>query len=80
MACVTASGVPVPANGAHVRGEIVSDNPALQMYFTGKIVWLAETHEDGQRLLHIGIAFSPDVVLSEVLCSLPKAKPAEAGQ
>ncbi len=54
----------------HVAGEIVSDNPAMQMSFSGKIVWREMVTTEGRPSLRIGIVFDPEVVLSEVLQSL----------
>lgn len=60
------------AFGMHmpVRGEILSDNPALQMPFAGKIVWRSAEQADGNPILRLGIAFDAAVVLSEMLQSL----------
>lgn len=61
---------------ATVRGEILSDNPAMQMQFSGKIVWRSAEVVDGIKILRLGIAFDAGVVLSEVLQSL---KPLRTG-
>lgn len=53
-----------------VRGEILSENPAMQMQFMGKIMWLSELTIDGLAVLRVGIAFDESVVLSEMLQSL----------
>jgi hypothetical protein len=55
---------------APVRGEIISDNPALQMPFSGKIMWRREGNAGAEKGLQVGIAFDENVVLSEVLQSL----------
>ncbi len=53
-----------------VRGEILSENPAMQMQFSGKIAWLSELTIDSSTVLRVGIAFDDNVVLSEMLQSL----------
>lgn len=55
---------------SRVGGEIASDNPAMQMPFSGEIVWRQQSAAEGQASLRLGIAFDPEVVLSEVLQSL----------
>ena len=53
-----------------VRGEILSENSAMQMQFSGKIAWLSELTIDSSTVLRVGIAFDDNVVLSEMLQSL----------
>lgn len=55
---------------SQVAGEIASDNPAMQMPFSGEIVWRQQSPADQQPSLRLGIAFEPEVVLSEVIQSL----------
>ncbi|MFO1479792.1 MAG: PilZ domain-containing protein [Turneriella sp.] len=55
---------------SRVAGEIASDNPAMQMAFSGEVVWRQQSMADQQPSLRLGIAFDPEVVLSEVLQSL----------
>lgn len=57
-----------------VRGEILSDNPALQMQFAGKIAWRSAEKAQGSEILKLGIAFDEGVVLSEMLQSLKPAR------
>ena len=64
--------------GDRVMGEIESENPALQMVFTGKVMWVADflTGGDGRR--RVGISLDEEVVYSEVLHSLrPQEKAGE---
>ena len=44
-------------------GEIVSDNTAIQMQFSGRIVWKRHFQESGRAFASMGIQFGPGVKL-----------------
>lgn len=56
--------------GDSVTGAIESLNPALQMSFRGKVLWVREIQDPAGAALHAGIAFDPDVVLAELILAL----------
>lgn len=65
--------------GDKVVGEIESENPALQMVFTGKIMWVGDFLSGGDGRRRVGISFDDGVIYSEVLHSLrPQGKAGEA--
>lgn len=64
-------------SGDKVAGEIESENPALQMPFTGKIVWVAAFLRGGDGRQRVGVRFDDGVVYSEMLYSLRPQENAE---
>ncbi len=51
----------------HIAGEIVSDNTAIQMRFSGKIVWKRDFKESGRSFSSMGIQFASDVRLPDAI-------------
>lgn len=65
--------------GDKVAGEIESVNPALQMVFKGKIMWVGTFLKGGDGRRRVGVSFDEGVVYSEVLYSLrPQQKAGES--
>ena len=50
-----------------IAGEIVSDNTALQMAFSGKIVWKRNFTESGRAFCSMGIQFAAGVKLPDAI-------------
>lgn len=50
-----------------ILGEIISDNTAIQMRFSGRIVWKRNFQESGRDFASMGIQFAPDVKLPEAI-------------
>lgn len=58
------------AAGDAIVGAIESDNPALQMNFRGRVMWIREAKDVDGATLQAGISFDPDVLLSELVVAL----------
>ena len=56
--------------GDSLTGAIESLNPALQMSFRGKVLWVREIQDPAGAAFHAGISFDPDVVLAELILAL----------
>ncbi len=65
-----AGGRPALAAGDAVVGSVESLNPALQMNFRGRVMWVREVRDAEGAIFQAGIAFDPGVVLSELIASL----------
>lgn len=50
-----------------IAGEIVSDNTAIQMQFSGKIVWKRDFRESGRAFASMGIQFAAGIALPEAI-------------
>lgn len=57
-----------------ILGEIVSDNTALQMEFSGKVAWKREFQEGRQTFESMGIQFAPGVKLPEAITEMLTAE------
>lgn len=58
----------------NIAGEIVSDNTAIQMGFSGKIVWKRNFLESGRAFCSMGIQFAADVKLPEAIREMLSAE------
>lgn len=58
-----------------VEGKIQSENPALQMSFSGTVMWVIDFQDTGETSQRVGIKFDENVIFSEVLLSLRPARP-----
>lgn len=57
-----------------ILGEIISDNTAIQMRFSGRIVWKRNFQESGRDFASMGIQFAPGVELPEAIRDMLSAE------